>query len=166
MERKLRLPSNNIVTDQNQIDAFLNQRRKIDRQKSTLPPPQVLKDIDFSQAKLERVEREIVGTLELNVKSEIGSFNNVLYQAPDLRVELNPQEGDELWLPRTVLSFKLTSGTKELIIETQFDKTEGEYWDNYRNKAKVEELVKKNLLEALRSKKWKQDAFGVWFVAK
>lgn len=164
MERILRLPHNVIVKDKKSIELLLKQRESIDEERKHTPPPVVLQGIDLEKVNLTIRPRKIAGTIELEYGSK-EPFKNVLYEIPDLEIDLTPED-TEYRSPERIISYNLTSGNRIITIDVSFIETEGKYWDHYGDEEAIDVLVRKNLMKALRKQNWKWDIFGGWSVSK
>lgn len=91
-------------------------------------------------------------------------FENLLYEIPDITIDMTPQSK---FSPTKIMNFKLVSEGREVSIEVFFDERSGDYLEHYGDDAKAEDLVKKNLLEALHKNVWQpSDGTVGWSVAK
>ena len=162
MERTLRLPDSRIVKDEQEIDKLLKERKSLLEHKKTIPPSKVLENFDLTHATLSKRERVLVGEIEANYGRE-EPFKNPLFEIPDIKVDLTPEAVN---LPRRVICFELSDGEQTLTVETLYDETSGEYWENYGDESKLEEIVTNNLLAVLGKKGWQCDWTGAWSVVR
>lgn len=160
MERRFEIPDQTAITDQIVIAQILTERRNILEQKANIPPTEVLKFVDFNKSYLTRQERKLIGVLVCEFGNG-ASFTNPLYDIPDIKVDLSPEEVD---LPRQIMSFILNAESKSIMIDVLYNPIAQPYWEHYGDIAEVEELIQAKLLETLPAKSWQCDWTGAWYV--
>ena len=162
MERMLRLSDGQTIDDQQEIDRLLEQRRSLFDQRKATPPPEVLKDFDLTQAILSRRERVLFGELEFDYGG-LDPYKNPQFEIVDLTIDLTPEAEN---LPRSVIGFELSIGSKKITIDVLYNDEVKEYWKHYGNDRKLEKVASANLLSALQENHWQPSFLDAWSVAK
>lgn len=161
-ERNLRLPDNNLITDAKIIDELLRTRQALQNQRNTTSPSEVVRGIDPLQITLERVNPQLVGTIETSFDGS-SQFRVPLYEIPDMTIDLTPEAID---LPRNMMYFILNHENGKVLVCTYFNETIEKYWEVYGDSEQIETIVRGDLLTALKNKKWHLEWYNAWSVAK
>ena len=158
MERIFMRPDGQTISNQSEIDRFLEQRRSIEDQRKVTSPHEVVKKLDLSRAVLARRERILVG----KVDGPNWAGNRViepLYEIPDLTIDLASESGHEA---RETTGFILSAGGQKITIDVRFAPSADEYFKHYGNEKKTEKIVEANLMAALHETNWRHNPLYGW----
>jgi hypothetical protein len=152
LERSLQYQNGEVTKDPAAIDAFLDSVRQKRETAKFFPPATVLKGVMLDNLVFTRTEMQQIGTLKFSLGKDLPIFEEA-----DLEINLSPETKS----PLSGMAFALALPEKTITLEVWFN----DLSTRYRKDKNLEQIIKDDLLKALKKDRWQLDWMGAWGVS-